>query len=253
MKRYGIIGGTGIYSLGEAEEISVSTQYGDVSLDLLRHKDFEVYFITRHGRGHSIPPHKINYKANLTAFKNLGIHHVLATCAVGSVREEYPCSSLALLTDFVDLSYGGDKTFYDTTEEVRHIEMSDPYCCNLRRLLTETAGEEGIDLLNDAIYVNTQGPRFETAAEIRAFNTLGWDLVGMTGARETTLAKELGLCYSSVAIVVNYCTGVIDGPVDDSDISQNFGKNREILTKLFVKTFEKNPSRSQCSCSEPFI
>lgn len=290
--RKAIIGGTGVYDLkGLGAEASqqreITTEYGVVFVDLVsfkldndakessRNNDFdrriaagcpncnteksdaasmEVVFLARHGKGHGVPPHKINYRANIMALKQLEVDEIFATCAVGSLNESFPVGSMVLLKDFIDFTKGREETYYAGNDGVvAHVAMDEPYCSNLSKALLKTAEENKIQIAGEAVYVCTQGPRFETAAEIKMFGKLGGDVVGMTNVPECVLAKELGMCYSAVGIVSNWCTGFKKNQITMHDIETAMAKNKTIITELFIKVLLDKSRIKSCKCLDPLI
>lgn len=252
--RAAIIGGTGVYNLsGENRQETVNTPYGKVKVDIQKAGDLEVVFLARHGQGHSVPPHLVNYRANMWSLKELGVKYVYATAAVGSCHESFKPGDLVVIKDFIDFTKSRPVTFYDGKEGVIHTDMSDPYCQNLRRHFEEVAKEEGLDVAGQGVYICTEGPRFETAAEIRMFNTLGAHVVGMTNVPEVVLAKELQMCYAAVGMVTNWCTGM-GGDVTKDDILKALEKNKQSLTSLFLKIFaSREMTQDECTCSRALM
>lgn len=250
---FGIIGGTGVYGLEGAEEKTLENEYGKVVYSELKYGDHSFIFMTRHGNNHTIPPHKVNFRANIKAMKDLGVEEILSTAAVGSCNPNFEPGSLVILDDFIDFTKSRQATFFDGIHnDVRHIEMSHPFCRTLKRDLLEIASKEGVKLLEGGIYATTEGPRFETPAEIKFYSMIGANLVGMTVGTEATLARELGICYESVAIVVNWCSGIEDN-IDDSFIQKAMGENKRILTDLFIKCLAEKRGEKICSCQNPYI
>ena len=205
-----IIGGTGIYESGlSAENISIKTEFGIVVAEIVEFKGVPVVFLPRHGKQHNIPPHRINFRANIKALNLLGVKNILSTFAIGSLREKIPIGSVVVLKDFIDFTNQRAQTFFDgNSNGVKHVKMDDPYCKNLRKFLKLNAKKHGIHLSKDSIYVFTEGPRFETKEEIKMMQSTGADVVGMTSLPEVVLAKELGICYASLGLVLNMATGI---------------------------------------------
>lgn len=220
--RIAIIGGTGVYDpeiLDDVREERVETPYGPVTVNLGRFEGLEVAFLARHGRGHQVPPHRVNYRANIYALALLGVERVIATNAVGSLRERYAPGHFVLPDQFLDFTHGRPATFFEGGEAgVYHVDVTEPYCPQVRRVLHETGRPLGLTVHDGAVYVCTQGPRFETPAEIRMFERLGGDLVGMTSVPEVVLAREAGLCYASVGMVTNYAAGLVDYPLSHEEV-----------------------------------
>ncbi len=227
------ITGTGFYSLPgltESETGPVATRFGEVNVTRGRLAGEEVAFIPRHGTDHSVPPHRINYRANIAALAEIGAGAIVATAVSGSLHREVGPGSLLLIDQFIDLTWGRPLTFFD--EEVRHTDMTSPYHPGLRQALLDGAAEEGIDILPTGTYVCFNGPRFETPAEIRMAATMGGDLVGMTGCPEVVLANEVGIPYASVGVISNLCAGMEDRPVSHEGITSFLDATAEPLHRL---------------------
>ena len=220
--QFGIIGGTGFYGLSAEQSRldTVETPYGPVEVARPRVGGVEVAFIARHGWHHSIPPHRVNYRANIRALKQLGVTNVLASAAVGSMCEEMPPGCLVSLSQFLDFTRSRASTFFDGEGgEVVHVDMTQPYCPHLRDELAAAASTLGEQLAEAGTYVCAEGPRFETPAEIRMFRQLGGDVVGMTSVPEVVLAREAGICYATIAIVTNWAAGISAEPVRHEEVS----------------------------------
>jgi 5'-methylthioadenosine phosphorylase len=252
MTKAAIIGGTGIYDLeAQVSHQTIPTPFGQVDVTVMTVKDSskEIVFLARHGTEHSTPPHQVNYRANLWALHHLGVTHVFATNAVGSLNPKYKPGELVIFTDFIDFTKNRPSTFYDGAEGVIHTSMADPYCKELRRIIAEQAPRHGITLAGEAVYVGTEGPRFETAAEIRMYRQLSADVVGMTGIPEVVLAKELGLCYAGVGIITNWATGIAhDHRLDE--IMEAVDRNKADLTNLFchiINTIDLDQNNCHCN------
>jgi 5'-deoxy-5'-methylthioadenosine phosphorylase len=209
-----IIGGSGLTRLKNLEitrrEV-VRTPYGEPSAPMVfgRLSGSEVLFLPRHGAGHTIPPHEVNYRANLWALKNAGIDKVIAVNAVGGVTPNYQApGTLAVPDQIIDYTWGRAHTFFGgDAEQVTHVDFTHPYCESMRLLLLEAAKAARLPVQARGCYGATQGPRFESAAEIVRLERDGCDIVGMTGMPEAGLAREIELCYASVAVVVNPAAG----------------------------------------------
>jgi len=221
-----VIGGTGLCDWDGAEiiaEQAIDTPYGAASA-ALRHVRFagaEFYFLPRHGDGHRYPPHKINYRANIWALHQVGVDRVIAVNAVGGIADECGTGALVLANQIIDYSYGREHTFYDGADgRLDHIEFGSPYSEPLRELLIAAAAERGEPLVEQGTYACTQGPRLETAAEVQKLKRDGADVVGMTGMPEAALARELGLDYAALCLVVNPAAGLSDEPITMADIQR---------------------------------
>lgn len=248
-----IIGGTGVYDAGEGISKTIDTKYGKVELDILNIKGEEIVFLARHGKGHSVPPHLINYRANMMALKEIGVKYIYSTAAVGSCNENYAPGDVVVIKDFLDFTKTRPVTFFEGgNEPVRHVDMSDPYCKNLRGKFYTIAKKEGLEIKGDAVYVCTEGPRFETATEIQMFKKMGGDVVGMTNVPEVVLAKELGLCYATIGIISNWCTG-IKGEFTSHDIKGTVETNKEKITNIIIKIFREGLDQDNCNCKDSII
>jgi 5'-methylthioadenosine phosphorylase len=206
----GIIAGTAIYSLEGLDLIKtlIETEYGEAVLYQTQVGDQELYFLPRHGVDHSVPPHRINYRANLRALHSLGVKAVLAAYAVGSIHQEIPPLSVVVLDDLIDFTSGRKSTFYDGgASGVEHVDMSVPFHSGLRETLLETAGDFSLKVRDGGVYIAVDGPRLETPAEINMFRQWGADVVGMTASPECALARELDLDYAAAAFSVNWAAG----------------------------------------------
>lgn len=190
-------------------------------------------FLARHGPGHTIPPHRVNYRANLWALERCGVEQVLAVAAVGSINRDIPPGTLAVPDQIIDYTWGRDHTFFDRDlTKVTHIDFTFPYCQSLRRLVLSAAESADLIVASDATYGATQGPRLETAMEINRMERDGCDLVGMTGMPEASLARELGLCYACCAVVANWAAGRGEGLITKEDIERNLRVGMETFRAL---------------------
>ncbi len=206
-----ILGGTGIYNLPgiEVDAKQVSNQYGTAQVYLGKGAHSDVVFLTRHGIKHTTPPHKVNYRANIKALKDLGVTRIMATYAVGAITTGYPVMELGVLRDFLDFTSGREFSFFDEIERgVGHVEMSAPFCAVMSAKILELGTKHNIKCHDGATYVATNGPRFESPAEIKMYQMLGGDVVGMTACPEIYLAGELGMSFAAVALPINLAAGL---------------------------------------------
>lgn len=215
-----VIGGTGLYKLAALEDVQTlegGTIYGRPSgpLRVGRFAGRRVAFLARHGEGHSVPPHRINYRANLQRLKDLGIRRVLAINAVGGITDACGPRVIACPDQIIDYTWGRISTICEEPgSEVLHVDFGDPYTASLRSAVLAAAARTGVTLVDGGCYGATQGPRLETRAEIARMRRDGCDLVGMTGMPEAALARELGLCYATLAVIVNAAAGTGDSLVE---------------------------------------
>ena len=247
MASIAIIGGTGLTQLAELSivrrEVHVS-KYGEPSAPLTRGTldGVEVLFLPRHGAGHTIPPHKVNYRANISVLKNAGIDKVVAINAVGGITQEMVPQTIAIPDQIIDYTWSRAHTFFEEgLDEVTHIDFTWPYCEELRQEIITAAGMAGISVVNSATYAATQGPRLETAAEINKLDRDGCHIVGMTGMPEATLARELDMCYASIAVVANKAAGRGSGEITLEEINQNLKAGMDKVRKL-IETLIHNVS-----------
>jgi 5'-methylthioadenosine phosphorylase len=245
----GVIGGSGLYALlDEAVEHVVSTPYGDPSdpITIARVGDRRVAFLPRHGRDHRFPPHKIPYQANLWALRALGVRQVVAPCAVGGLRPELGPGTFVVPDQLIDRTSGRAQTYYDTG--AIHVNFADPYCPDGRRAVLEAA--QPVDPVDGGTMVVIEGPRFSTRAESRWYTAIGGAVVNMTGHPEAVLARELGLCYTSIALVTDLDAGVEgEHGVTQEEVFRVFADNTARLRGVLLEAVTKLPAERTCPCS----
>lgn len=240
-----IIGGTGLTTLENLEithrEV-VHTPYGEPSGPITHGilHGHEVLFLARHGYGHTIPPHRVNYRANVWALQHLGVERLFAVAAVGGIGKAMTPARIAFPDQIIDYTWGRHHTFFeDDLAHVTHIDFTYPYDDAMRQLLVEAAREAGIDAVESGTYGATQGPRLETAAEIRRLQQDGCDLVGMTGMPEAALARELGMAYATSAVVANWGAGLQPEPITMAAIERHLetgmGRVKQLLGALIPR------------------
>jgi 5'-methylthioadenosine phosphorylase len=249
MPRTAIIGGSGFYSVPGCtliEKQPVQTKYGEVTLFIYRNKDgMEFAFLPRHGEGHTCPPHMINYRANIAALKQAGVERIIAVASVGSLRAHIRPGDFVLLDQFIDFTKSRPSTFFDGSEVV-HTDMTEPFCESLRKCIL-AAKPAGQKVHEKGTYVCAEGPRFETAAEIRAYAAMGGDVVGMTMVPEVVLARELGMCYAGIAVVTNYAAG-ISKKVSHEEVLEAMKKIEGVLANYVVDCLAHIPAERKCAC-----
>ncbi|MEA1993863.1 MAG: S-methyl-5'-thioadenosine phosphorylase [Euryarchaeota archaeon] len=242
----GIIGGSGVYRFFEtADEENVETTYGNVKVKRTSYGGKEIVFLARHGEKHSIAPHKINYRRNILALKKMGVERILATTAVGSMNPAFRPAEFVLPNQFIDFTKRRNYTLYD--DRVVHIDLSEPYCPEMRGIVKKTAEKEGITV-HEGVYVCTEGPRFETPAEIEMFQKMGADIVSMTNIPEVIFAREAEICYCTIAMVTNMAAGITKNKLTHTEVKEIMDKNIEKVYRLIKKSIEQIPEERGCSC-----
>lgn len=241
-KRVGIIGGSGLYAIDGIEVIDhlqIDTPFGAPSDDLVlaRINNQEVVFLPRHGNGHRIPPHKINYRANIYAMKLAGVNRIISISAVGSLREEIAPGNFVLVDQFVDRTRNRESTFFDGPV-VAHVSMADPTCANLRQKLASACKASDIVTHQSGTYLVMQGPQFSTRAESALYRSWKMDVIGMTNMPEAKLAREAEICYATVAMSTDYdCWHEEEENVSVSSLIEvmqsNVGKAQRMLNAFF--------------------
>src|SRR5450759_2461993 len=210
----GVIGGSGFYTfLTDSERVSVTTPFGDPSDDVVI-GDVEgrrVAFLARHGQGHRFPPHRVNYRANLWALRSVGVRQVLAPCAVGSLKPEHGPGAIVVPDQVVDRTWGRDQTIYDGIGPVVHVGFADPYCPRGRETVINAGRATGKNMVEAGPLVVINGPRFSSRAESLWHQQAGWTVVGMTGMPEASIARELAMCFTTIALVTDLVAGVDGG------------------------------------------
>lgn len=249
----GILGGSGFYDpslFSSVSEVKMYTPFGAPS-DLISVGDIKgvkVAFLPRHGKRHTIPPHLINYRANVLAMRDLGVKRILAPSAVGSLKEEMKPGDLVIPDQFIDFTKGRNYTFYDGAV-VGHFSLADPFCPELRKLSAETAKELNFPFHESATYVCVEGPRFSTRAESRLFRGWGAEIIGMTLVPEVSLARELGICYTTLATVTDYDVWA-EKPVTAEEVVVMLKSNVEKVKSLLAKLIPKLTKERECQCSK---
>jgi len=250
MPRIGVIGGSGIYGIFEPmESLKVHTPYGVPSDDVQIGKlgDIEIAFIPRHGRGHRIPPHRVNYRANIYALKSLGVERIVAVSAVGSLREDYRPGDIVIVDQYIDFTKKRDYTFYDGPKVV-HISTADPFCPELREIFINVCKEQGIECKESGTYVCIEGPRFSTRAESKMFRQFA-DIIGMTLVPEVQLAREMEMCYVTIATITDYDVWA-EKPVSTEEVIKVMKENEEKVKKILRVGIPRIPEERNCPCKD---
>ncbi|OEV05181.1 S-methyl-5'-thioadenosine phosphorylase [Streptomyces oceani] len=257
----GVIGGSGFYSfLDDVTEVTVDTPYGEPSDSLFVGElgGRQVAFLPRHGRQHHLPPHRINYRANLWALRSAGVRQVLAPCAVGGLRPEYGPGTLLVPDQLVDRTKARAQTYFDgetlpdgSRPQVVHLTFADPYCPGGRAAALAAAHGQGWEAVDGGTLCVVEGPRFSTRAESRWHAAQGWSVVGMTGHPEAVLARELGLCYSSLTLVTDLDAGAEAGAgVSHAEVMRVFGENVGRLRDVLFDAVVRLPDVRECGCAD---
>jgi len=254
----GIIGGSGLCRFPELKEIKrvrPQTKYGWPSDEIIigECNKKKVAFLPRHGAEHTIPPHKIPYKANLSALKILGVKQILATAVSGSLKKSIKPGDFVILDQFVNLTWGRDD-YFNVDKKFIHLPIADPYCPRLGQAVYKSAQDVGISVHKGGTVVVIQGPRFSSKSESRFFSKQGWDVVNMTQYPECYLAREMGICYAAIAMVTDYDVGVGKGSLsmekkNMAKVLTIFHGNISNAKKLIFRLIEKMPIQGKCDCS----
>ena len=244
-----IIGGTGLEDprfFKKIKEVKVKTPFGYPSSPIHINDFFgeKIAFLSRHGKLHGIPPHKVNSRANLWALKQIGIERVIGVCAVGSLKKEFKPGDIVICDQFIDFTKKRDYTFYD--KGATHVSLADPFCPELRNLFYREAKNLKIPIHQKGTYFCIEGPRFSTRAESRFFRNFA-DVIGMTLIPEATLARELEICYLSLATVTDWDVWQ-PHPVNVEEVIKTMGKNIEKIKRLLKTAIPEIKVQRNCSC-----
>lgn len=247
-RKLAVIGGTGLYSLQDSLDLVhreiVSTPFGEASGPLLsfRHQNQStLLFLARHGVGHRLPPHKINYRANLWVLKQAGITDILSINAVGAIDPRLPPAGIALPDQLIDYTWGREHSFSNGEgKEVQHVDMTEPFSTKLRERVATAAATLGLNLVSDGVYGCTQGPRLETAAEVRRLQNDGCTVIGMTAMPEAALARELGMHYASLCLSVNWAAGIQPEPIEMAEIENNLKTGMQPIKALIIQLLQQD-------------
>jgi len=250
LPRIAIIGGSGLENLLKTSKVvRLETPYGTpppISVGLMGKE--EVAFLPRHGAKHELPPHKVNYRANLHSLKQVGVEHIIATNAVGAINESIAPGEIVIPSDILDFTKTRASTFFESAP-VTHIDVTEPYCSQLNTTLVNCCRSIKVPVREGAVLVATEGPRYETPAEIRMLRKLGGDIVGMTGAPEVFLARELEICYSAVCFVSNKAAGM-QQRLSAVDVMNVGNRVMPSMLELLHNAVEQIPSERTCMCGE---
>ena len=249
----GIFGGTGIYDSGlleDAQEVEIDTPFGKPSdtITVGVFKGRKIAFLPRHGKKHTIPPHLINFRANIWAFKELGVTRIIAPSAVGSLKEEVEPGHFALPTQFIDFTKSRKGTFSEEGNVI-HISVADPFCPELHSTILKVVENQDLKIHKECTYVCIEGPRFSTKAESKFYRTTGADIIGMTLVPECQLAREAQMCYASISTVTDYDVWA-EKPVTAKEVLETLSKNVERAKAVLTELIDKIPKNRECSCAK---
>jgi len=243
----GLIGGTGLEALIGGKEVRVGTQYGlPPKIKIGSVEGRSVAFLPRHGPSHNTPPHRVNYRANIWALKALGITRVISTNAVGAINPQYNPGDLVVPLDMIDVTKQRALTFYDD-EPVTHVDVSEPYCPEVRSTLIRHSGKTKV--WTDAVMAVTEGPRFETPAEIRFLSKGGCDVVGMTAAPEAFLAREAEICYAPICFISNMAAG-LQKRLTSREVFELAERVGPVLNGVIKGAIRDLPDKRGCGCGQ---
>ena len=273
----GIIGGSGLYDIEGIkilDRVELNTPFGKPSDEYIvaEVKGKKAVFLPRHGKGHKYPPHLINYRANIWGFRKLGVNRILSISAVGGINPLLKPGDLVLSSQFIDFTKKRDITFYegvfskdDDTENndlvkeylnekrVVHIDMTKPFCSAMTKTLEDVLKKEGFNYLKNATYMATEGPRLETSAEIKAFQKLGADIVGMTLVPEIVLARELNIHFVSLSVITNPAAGIKGERLTSKEVIDMMHRKNEEIKQIILSFVENLPERLTCNCEDVLI
>ena len=249
----GIFGGTGSYDSGlleNTQEVEIETPYGKPS-DTITVGEFngrKIAFLPRHGKKHTIPPHMINFKANIWAFKELGVTRIIAPSAVGSLKEEFEPGHFALPSQFLDFTKSRDGSFSEEGRVI-HISVAEPFCPELQSSILKVIDKQNLKIHKDCTYVCIEGPRFSSKAESKFYRSTGADIIGMTLVPECQLAREAQICYVSISTVTDYDVWA-EKPVTAKQVLETLSKNVEKTKKILTELMDTIPKTRSCSCAK---
>ncbi len=250
----GIIGGSGLYGIPGFEELGkrkITTTFGEPSDEYLLGmiSGREVAFLARHSSEHTIPPHRLNYRANIEGFHLIGVKRIIAVNAVGGINPAFSPGDLVIPDQIIDFTTGRESTFYDGPDVV-HVDFTNPYCGEMRDAFLKAASDIAVSLHDGGTYICTNGPRLETRAEIEFYRSAGGDIVGMTGMPEAVLAREREICYLSVSVVTNPAAGLTGRKLTTTEVVETMSASTDQLKKVLAKVVRELPAARSCPCRD---
>lgn len=262
MTKIGIIGGSGLYEIPGLilkKRKEISTPFGKPSdrYTIGQIGNAEVTFLPRHGSRHNLPPHMINYRANIWGFRKLGVKAIISVNAVGGIKKILGPGNIVIPSQIIDMTKNRKATFYDGSNSVAgmrdtvvHIDFTEPYCPEMRRILLKAGRTAKIPLINGGAYIAVEGPRLETASEITAFSRIGADIVGMTGMPEASLAREAEICYACISVVANFAAGISRNKLTTTEVMDAMRASTDKIKKVLKETFKILSENRNCLCKE---
>ncbi len=257
LAQIGIFGGSGFYKfLDDIQEIYIDTPYGKTSdaLMLGTIAGKKVAFMPRHGRNHTIAPHKVNYRANVWAMKEIGCKRVISPCAAGSLQKHVKPGDIVFCDQYVDWTKGRLDTYFDGSD-IKHVSAAEPYCPQLRQVAIDCAKKLGYEYHSKGTVVVIQGPRFNTKSESAFFTNQGWEVINMTQYPEVHLVKELNMCPLNISLITDYDAGLVNDcePVSHEAVMKVFADNISKLQKLLFSIVENIDENKICNCDNSSI
>lgn len=250
----GIIGGSGLYEIPgfrAVKERSITTPYGEPSdaYTIGELSGREVVFLPRHSGSHNIPPHEVNYLANIWGFRECCAERIIAVSAVGAINTELRPGDLIVPDQLIDFTRSRKSTFYNRGDVV-HVDFTEPYCPELRSALLKAAETKRITAADGGTYICVEGPRLETAAEIKFFDTAGADIIGMTGMPEALLARELEICYAALSVVTNLAAGTSSAKLTTKEVLETMKESEERIKLILSEAVMTTPEERGCPCKD---
>jgi 5'-methylthioadenosine phosphorylase len=255
MSIIGVIGGSGLYEMKGfkvLDEQLVKTPFGEPSAPyaIAEYEGQRIAFLPRHGLMHNIHPHKLNYRANIWGFSEIGVKRIISVCATGGMKEGMKPGDIVLVDQVLDFTQGARVgTFYEE-DKVVHVDFTEPYCPELRSAILRGADIAGVDVIDNGTYVCVNGPRLESRAEIDFFRQSGGHVVGMTGMPEASLARELEICYSTIAVVTNHAAGITGDKLTTTEVVDTMNKAGDKLKKIISSSLSEIPHERHCHCRD---
>jgi 5'-methylthioadenosine phosphorylase len=250
----GIIAGSGLYEiegLTIKESLEIDTPYGMPSgpVMICEYGGRAANFLPRHGKDHSIPPHRVNYRANIWALKSVGVRRIISVSAAGGINRDLSPGDIVIGDQIMDFTKNRINTFFDESDVV-HVDFTYPFCDQMRKIIIDRAGEIHIGVVREGTYIAVEGPRLETASEIEHYRSAGADIVGMTGMPEAVLAREAEICYAGIYVVTNYAAGMKEGKLTTEEVIATMKGSAEKIRELIAHLVEPLSAKRTCACKD---